>query len=295
MYTKKGDILAKCKACGWAGELDNSHKLAAFITKNPPDESGLNIVAPGGDTGKKASKEERRKAKLEKQKGKPEDEEDDDEEEKKEKKDKKEKKEKKDKKEKKEKKKKDKGEDDDDDEAVEKKDKKDKKDKKEKKEKKQKKEKKEKKEKKDNSSDDENGDSDSGKENRKDDENLGWDDDETAAVVSTLSTFVNSKGGKPSVADFFEEVRLQQISKVFDHRMRLSVALEALCGKTVDAKALGEKQKYVEHLSSNANMSTADVLWAFDTYLKVNPGVAKAFPMILKLLYDGDEDEDDED
>merc|ERR1712151_1248406 len=84
MYIKKGNILAHCKACGWNGDLDNSHKLAAFITKNPPDESGLNIVAPGGETGKKASKEERRKAKLEKQKGHGEDqdaEEEDDEEE----------------------------------------------------------------------------------------------------------------------------------------------------------------------------------------------------------------------
>merc|ERR1712039_876582 len=86
MAIKKGNITGRCKACGWMGDLDNGHKLAAFITKNPPDESGLNIVAPGGETGKKASKEERRKAKLEKAKGKneEEDEEEDDEEEKKE-------------------------------------------------------------------------------------------------------------------------------------------------------------------------------------------------------------------
>merc|ERR1712066_717436 len=103
MFIKKGNILAHCKACGWNGDLDNSHKLAAFITKNPPDESGLNIVAPGAELGKKASKEDRRKAKLEKQKEKPEEEaeEDDDEDERKEK-EKKEKKDKKDKKEKKE-------------------------------------------------------------------------------------------------------------------------------------------------------------------------------------------------
>merc|ERR1712187_376545 len=159
--------------------------------------------------------------------------------------------------------------DDDEDEAVVKKEKKEKKDK-------------------TDSSEDEGGDSDSEQDKRKDGENLEWDDEETASVVTTLSSFVSSKGGKPSVADFFEEVRLQQIAKVFDHRMRLYVALEAHCGKTMDAKALGEKQKYVEHLSSNANMSTADVLWAFDTYLKANPGVAKAFPMVLKLLYDED-------
>merc|ERR1712217_585880 len=59
MEVKKGAIKAKCAACGWAGELDGQHKLAAFITKTPPDESGHGIVnlAAGGD---KKSKEERR-------------------------------------------------------------------------------------------------------------------------------------------------------------------------------------------------------------------------------------------
>merc|ERR1712187_789507 len=150
-----------------------------------------------------------------------------------------------------------------------------------------KKEKKEKKDKTDSEDEDQDSDEGGGKKGRNG-ENLEWDDDETAAVVGTLSSFVSSKGGKPSVADFFEEVRLQQISKVFDHKMRLYVALEALCGKTMDAKALGEQKKFVEKLATNANMPTADILWAFDTYLKANPGSAKAFPMVLKLLFDED-------
>merc|ERR1712066_402317 len=66
MTVKKGTIVGRCKACGWAGDLDNGHKLAAFITKNPPDESGMNIVALGADAGKKMSKEERRKTKQQK-------------------------------------------------------------------------------------------------------------------------------------------------------------------------------------------------------------------------------------
>merc|ERR1712039_908741 len=96
MAIKKGNITGRCKACGWMGDLDNGHKLAAFITKNPPDESGLNIVAPGGETGGKKSIEERRKAKLQKREQQNDDEdEDDDDDSIKEKKDKKEKKEKK--------------------------------------------------------------------------------------------------------------------------------------------------------------------------------------------------------
>merc|ERR1712054_511170 len=67
MFVKKGSIVGKCAACGWAGDLDNNHKLAAFIIKNPPDASGININDGGeGKSGGKASKQERREAKLRK-------------------------------------------------------------------------------------------------------------------------------------------------------------------------------------------------------------------------------------
>merc|ERR1712003_499239 len=133
IIVKKGWISAKCAACGWAGDLDNGHKLAKFITTYPPDKSGLNIGGSGGDEGggSKKSKEERRAAKAEKQRQKDQeggDEDDDDhesdDEQEKEKKEKKDKKDKKDKKEKKEKKSKDV---DDEGEEGEKKEKKEKK------------------------------------------------------------------------------------------------------------------------------------------------------------------------
>merc|ERR1712039_794341 len=129
MYIKKGNIQAKCMACGWAGDLDNAHKLAAFISKNPPDETGLNIVNPadaaagGGKLDKKARREQKAKLKGEKkddEEGTADEDEDDEPAEKK-------KKEKKEKKDKKDKKKKDDDDDDDDDEVKEKKEKKDKK------------------------------------------------------------------------------------------------------------------------------------------------------------------------
>merc|ERR1711879_1000217 len=47
IWVKKGVVGGKCLACGWNGELDNMHKLAIFISKNPPDSSGYNIK--GGD------------------------------------------------------------------------------------------------------------------------------------------------------------------------------------------------------------------------------------------------------
>merc|ERR1712154_539865 len=36
MAVKKSLVVAKCKACGWHGELDNDHRLAKYIAKNPP-------------------------------------------------------------------------------------------------------------------------------------------------------------------------------------------------------------------------------------------------------------------
>merc|ERR1712012_954889 len=33
---KKALVVATCKACGWHGKLDNCHKLATYISKNPP-------------------------------------------------------------------------------------------------------------------------------------------------------------------------------------------------------------------------------------------------------------------
>jgi len=110
LLVKKGTIMAKCMACGWSGDLDNAHRLVAFITKNPPDETGVNIVnlaeAGAGKLDKKARREMKAKLK-EGKKGKDDDDEDDDDEDEdsedekaKKKKEKKEKKEKKDKKDK---------------------------------------------------------------------------------------------------------------------------------------------------------------------------------------------------
>jgi hypothetical protein len=33
---KRGDVTGHCNSCGWKDRLDNAHKLAAYIIKNPP-------------------------------------------------------------------------------------------------------------------------------------------------------------------------------------------------------------------------------------------------------------------
>jgi len=306
---KKNIISAKCAACGWSGELDNAHRLAAFITKNPPDGKGgvVNLTAQGaGGDDKKA----RRAAKLaarqaggaddDKEDGDDDDDDDDaPKKDKKEKKEKKEKKDKKDKKEKKEKKKKERADSDDDGsdddvkvkkEKKEKKEKKDKKDKKEKKEKKEKKDKKEKKEKKkkDSDSDAGSGDEKSDASSEKDGAPLEFDDDEIKSTIKSMAEFVESKGGKPTVAAFFEEVRALQVTKVFDHKVRLYAVLESLFAGSMDGKGVSDKSKIIDKFITNGSLETPDVLFAFGAYLEANKGwdSAKRFPPIVKALYD---------
>merc|ERR1712176_422432 len=66
VVNKKGLIVAKCKACGWDGELDNRHKLATYISKNPPS-TGIGFDADKND---KKSKADRQAARAAKQKNK---------------------------------------------------------------------------------------------------------------------------------------------------------------------------------------------------------------------------------
>merc|ERR1712061_841103 len=51
MIVKKGLIVARCKACGWLGELDNCHRLATYIIKNPDLDKG-GFGEEGGKTAK---------------------------------------------------------------------------------------------------------------------------------------------------------------------------------------------------------------------------------------------------
>lgn len=62
VLVKKGVINTKCKACGYSGTLDSTHKLTTFILKNPPNQNpgttGASVQA-----GKKSKRKSRDKNK----------------------------------------------------------------------------------------------------------------------------------------------------------------------------------------------------------------------------------------
>merc|ERR1712129_380269 len=234
----------------------------------------------GGDKSKK-TKEERQKERAEKAKKEKKDKDEDGE--------KKEKKEKKAKKEKKSKKDDDDDDDDEDGEVKEKKSKKEKKDKKDKKEKKDKKDKKEKKEKSkglDVDSDDE--DKDSDKDSDAEEEELKYDDETMSEIVRDLTAIVKASP-KITKDKLFEEVRTLQVTKLFDHKLRMYVVVSALYPEaSLKADGVTSKKKFLNEFIQNAKMSFADWIWGFEAYLAQNPTATKAWPMALKALYDED-------
>merc|ERR1719453_788354 len=103
-----------------------------------------------------------------------------------------------------------------------------------------------------------------------------------------MAEFVESKGGKPKVDAFFEEVRALQVTKVFDHKVRLYAVLEALFGSSMDAASVKDKSKLVDKFIKNANLKCREVLWVFGAYIEANKSweAAKRFPPVLKQLDD---------
>merc|ERR1712190_521792 len=63
VVNKRGFVVATCKACGWNGDLDNMHKVATYIQRNPPD-TGVGFDGEGKKP--KLSRSERQAARSKK-------------------------------------------------------------------------------------------------------------------------------------------------------------------------------------------------------------------------------------
>jgi len=116
----------------------------------------------------------------------------------------------------------------------------------------------------------------------------GYGSEEVYTVIKTLRTYVEKTGAHMTLDDFFDELRLAQLAEVFDHKMRLYVALEALLGPKMDAHSVLAQKDYITKAIDNASMPSHDVLWAFGAYIEAHPTTAKSFPMVLKTIYDED-------
>jgi len=272
---KQDTLSAKCKACGWSGRTDNSHKIVAFLVRNPIDCHGTIIesIQPTSQD-KKARRAERIAAQQKEVKEGQEGQEGREEQEGQEGQ-----KDKKDKKDKKDHKREEHGGKHGKRETKEKKDKEDVKGKKENK--------------------DKNAKADGGSKDEKlskassdaVQDDFGFDDNEITATLSSLIDFVDSKGGNPTRDDFFQEVRALQLAKAFDHKMRLYVVLRVIFRCSVDAKRLADQSKLLDKFITNCKMETIDVLWAFDKYFEASKNELNAsscFPFVLKVLYDED-------
>jgi len=67
---KRGKVCAKCQACGKKPNMDNNHKLATFIIKNPPVSLKNDISGKQKKKDKQKSKEDMKSKKEKKKKRK---------------------------------------------------------------------------------------------------------------------------------------------------------------------------------------------------------------------------------
>merc|ERR1712203_1337430 len=81
---------------------------------------------------------------------------------------------------------------------------------------------------------------------------------------------------------------MHRISNGFDHRTRLLIVMEALFGSTMNAKKVDKEKAMIHTFVTKPTLDDSEVLWAFGAYLDKNSGIAKAYPMILKAIYDED-------
>merc|ERR1740129_2362262 len=90
---------------------------------------------------------------------------------------------------------------------------------------------------------------------------LDYDDQHVKEVIKSVEGVV-SQSGTGDVNKIFDEVRDQQLAKAFDHKLRLYIVLQGVCGSSMDAKALSESKKVVSKFITEGKMPGPDEDWA---------------------------------
>merc|ERR1712151_21554 len=119
-------------------------------------------------------------------------------------------------------------------------------------------------------------------------EELKYNDEVIAGVIKHIADFVKSN---PGIAKerLFEEVRVQQVTKAFDHKLRLFVVVSSLFPEgCLSADGVHRHSLYLKEFIKNANMPFVDWIWGFEAYVAANPAATKAWAPALKALYDED-------
>merc|ERR1719343_453649 len=278
LVSKKGLVKATCKACGWRGKLDNGHKLATYISKNPPS-SGVGFADDKPDKPPKAAKPMTREedgdhnatsdqSQTDHEAKNPAIE--------------------------------TKGEVGGEDEAEEQQEDKGRKcedesgqakdtmPRKGKKEQKDQKEKKGKKTLGATASGSDRKESDEKEDEQEDEEDLRYDGRLMSGVVRECVELVE-KSDNITVDKMYEEVRAQQVTRGFDNQLRMYVVVSALFPDgTLSAKGVKHRAKFIKAFITNGGLPFAAWIWGFEAYLAANPRATKAWAMTLKTLYDAE-------
>lgn len=121
---------------------------------------------------------------------------------------------------------------------------------------------------------------------------------ELQELIRKLVAFRSGCSSPCSAEDFFEEVRLQQIAKIFSHKTRVYLVFEALFpGGSLDAKGVEGNLPLLQKFRTSGRMSFSDWIWAFEVYVSrhFRSGMTpKKIAMTMKAFYDQDLAEEEE-
>jgi len=79
-----------------------------------------------------------------------------------------------------------------------------------------------------------------------------------------------------------------QVQNAFSAKIRLYVVLESFFGKTIAADKFKAKLPHIKKMVTTPLMPPAELFFGFEVYYKQNPDSRKAYPNLLKELYDGE-------
>ncbi|ETW56251.1 hypothetical protein PFAG_03699 [Plasmodium falciparum Santa Lucia] len=262
IVVKKGILICKCNACGNIGELNNSHKIATYMIKNPPM---ISTVGSKKKKGKEKKVEKSSKGKSEKT-DKNEDNNrngviySDDE------------------------------ENDDSDDLLDS----DKSISNGKKENKKNKKKDTSSSNNNNSNNNNNNSSSSNSKKKKEEENfvlekecLHFGSPEIKEVIERMKTIFKESTQMNDI-QYAEELRVLQVSQCFDSKCRVFICLCSLFEDKISKELLEKNIKYIKKIN-DTSVTTMDIFLALEYYVnKVAINSLSIYPYILQVLYNND-------